>query len=218
MIFRLLIFLLIMTSRLCAETGAQSFNAVATISTNTVSITDVLTFHIDLTFPDTHHPNIDLIKSNLQAYHGLDEPPFYIVKSEVQPVVKTNGSSTQIIDFTIAPQIPGMHFLSAQIVRFDPNTTGNPVEIPTDIFKVDVSIPSISFHMKDVLAPPMPLTQHLPIEISTINQREYLTNPILIATEINAATSDLNNKTIPWISLISAAAVLIAIVLIRSAK
>lgn len=76
------------------------------------------------------------------------------------------------------------------------------------------SQPYLDLH--SVISPPMPLSQALPISISTENQRLFQNNPTLNELERKNAEIALNSRNFPWMAMISAFGVIIAIILIRS--
>lgn len=184
------------------------------LSSQQLAIDDLLTVTAILTFPNTYHPNIDQMRSGIVAYGGIDDSPFVLMKSSAQPVQNKEGKSTQKIDFILSPQIPGDHFLTFQMVRFDSNANDAAVEVPSDIFSVGVIIPEGNFQFNHVISGPLPLSQQLPITISEQNQRKYLQNAILESKERLRVMTVLQGTSFPWLSWLSAVVVLFVIVLI----
>lgn len=211
----LILFIALLAS-ICAIAENNNFKADVTVSSTTINLTDVLNVRAVLSFPDSYHPNIDSIQSGLLTYNGLHEPPFYLVGKEVGPITKANGNSSQTITFAVAPQMPGQHILSLLMVRFDPNSPGSPVTIPSELFDITVTATPSFFSMESALLPPLPLSQTLPINISIENQRAFQNNPAAISHAKKITIDALEQRSFPWGFFVSAIALLIAVVLIRS--
>lgn len=211
----LFIIIIALAATLSAETTApqSTFKADVTLSSQSIALTDQLNVHVSLTFPNTYHPNIDQIKSSMLEYNGLQEPPFYLMNSSVNPAVENNGIVSQEVILNVTPQMPGKHFLTLQLIRFDPNAKGPSVQVPTDIFEVEVSVPTSTFNREAAMAPPMSFSKVLPITISAENQREFQHSP-----EGDRITAALQQRVIPWILLVSIVAVIITVILIRALK
>lgn len=194
----------------------QSFFIEASISSDSVAIDQLITLKITLHYPLDYHPNIDLLKRRLLSYGGFNEPPFTLSQQTLHPPQKSGESITQQLDFILSPQLSGKHFLSPHIVQFDSSKKeGKPIEIPSEVFIINVFIPQIAFNPQSVIEPPMPLSQELPISLSQENRRRYLKNPLLVDAEIEKNKSFLKHKSFPWLSVIAGVAVLLVIALAR---
>ncbi|MBA3816141.1 MAG: hypothetical protein H0X29_06410 [Parachlamydiaceae bacterium] len=178
------------------------FTASMTAFSNHLTLGQPLVLHLILTFPETHEPQWKTIISGLLAYDGFGVPPFTLVDQKLEPKASVINSKTlsQELIVTLSPQIPGSYYLTFYELIFIPISELNRkmVKIVSGVVPIEVIKDTSDFTPALIIAPPMPLSEELPITISTSNRRAFLANEHLI----NQATVDnintLQSKAIPW--------------------
>jgi hypothetical protein len=212
------IFIILCVSIRCFGEVANEnpFEVSATISSNNLSIDQETVLQLNLKYPSEYHPDINLAKRQLLTYAGLNEPPFILVKEDLHPPQESEGIVTQQIDFTIAPQRTGTHFLSARLIAFTSNSTENKqIEVPSDMFAIKVYNEKKDVNLPSLIQPPMNLSKELPINLSQENRKTFLRNPQVLNIEAERNVEFMKNKEIPWITILSTLAVMVTILCIR---
>lgn len=195
----------------------SGFNAEVSLSANSISLNDTLTLNAILSFPSSYHPNVDAITSELLSYNGFYPPAFHLMEKETKEIQKIGNIQRQEIKFILSPQIPGIHKVTLQLIKFDSeDEKEKSVYLPTEIFDLQVSNPKVSFDAQDLISPPMTFSKLLPVTIDLANKRGFQDSALITSTERTNIESSLLTKNPPWIMLISAIVVLIAIAIIRS--
>ncbi|MEI8124978.1 MAG: hypothetical protein WCG42_04430 [Parachlamydiaceae bacterium] len=194
---------------------AEKFTVDMSLSGEELTIDQDLIVKAILTFPDTYHPNIPQMRSNLLAYYGFGVSSFSFVKSESSPIEKIDGGNSQKVNFVLSPRRSGRHFLSFKFVRFDPNSSGKSVDIPSDILMIDITIPKTPFILQNVISPPMPLSRNFPVDLSERNRRKYIQNPVILNSQKEEMLSYLAGRKFPWLTLLSLFIIVLVIILVR---
>lgn len=194
----------------------SDFSVKTAVSAEQIAIDQSLTLQATLTYPSSYHPDINLMRSRLLTYAGLDEPPFTLTKEIAYPTQTSDKLVTQRFDFILSPQLSGEHFLTLHFIPFEPNSKEEKtVEIPSDVFTIQVTIPQVKFDLYSLIEPPMPMSQDLPVAISQANKREYLKNPSLWDQEAIKNGAFLKNKSFPWTPVVATLIVILVIFLVR---
>lgn len=193
----------------------KGFSADISFSESRLALNENLSVNVRLSFPDNFHPNIEEMKSELLAYNGFYPPPFHLVKTDIKNREKIGNILVQEIIFTLSPQIPGKHRITFQLIKFESDVKEEkPVFILTDIFDVEFTVSKTSFDTNDLISPPMNFSKNFPVTIDLSNKKQFQDSNIL--QEKIAIEQSLLTKNPPWLMLISAVVVIIAIAIIRS--
>lgn len=195
----------------------DSFVVETAISKHHIAINEDLSLNVILRYPENFQPQINLMQRRLTHYSGLYEPPFTLIQTIDHPIQKNGNLITQEITFILSPQTIGKHFLSLNLVSFSSNSKEKrTIEIPSEVFSIEVYLPQITFDLNAFIEPPMKLTKELPITISQKNDKNYLKNKSLIFLETEKNKSFIKSRSIPWFSLTSMVIVALVILLIRA--
>lgn len=194
---RSLVFLLLLPIWLSAQTSWEGsheggFFLRVSLSDTELTIEDTLKVEVVAKHPETHTVDLDELRMNLLKVVGLSEPPFALVSEEEK------GDNTFI--FVLEPQIAGLHFISLYDVSFVPKNEGKhqEVEIVSDIFKVEVTLPPREEEYQGMAMPLLSLSRKFPIAVTPTNRKNLLENPLKDGEEAGRNAVILRRKAIPW--------------------
>jgi len=194
------------------------FSVEINLSTKQLPLDELLSIQMILKYPSAYRPNIGLMKSHLLSYEGLGEPPFALAREPtVISTITSNENTEQHIEFILIPKLPGKYSLTFQDIVFDPieKNSSSPISFITEIFEMTISMPTIEFEPNAFIAPLMPLSQKPFVTMDYINRHDYIDNPILLKQERLRNRTIIESKTLPWLSVIAALLVSIAILLVK---
>lgn len=188
--------ILLTASETWKKKGEEGFYVVINFSANSITIEESLTVEIILTHPETYTVNQDKLRANLLKFVGLSEPPFSLKAEKLE-----KPSENQLkITYTLEPQIAGLKFLSFYDIAFLPKDPEQHhiVEIISDIFKVNVTLPPFQEGFQGLASPLLSLTERFPISMNAANRKKNLENASRDAMEAKRNVAIMAGKTIPW--------------------
>lgn len=178
------------------------FAASIDVNSNHLSLDQLLIIHLTLTFPPTHQPQLETLIPRLLSYSGFGAPPFTLKSQQLDPKTPPDALNkvSQQLTIILSPQIPGMHYLTFYEIPFVSTSAKNDetIKIVSGIVSVEVNMPPSELNPALIMAPPMPLSSDLPIAISTLNRRAFITNADLANEAAAYNTNALHSKAIPW--------------------
>lgn len=208
------------TEHTWVSSSPGGFSVSISISSVDISIADTLTIEATLTYPPVYQPETDAMIQQLLSYEGFDAPPFYLSQKTIRQPVKTTQQGQDLLSqhLTIAllPQLPGKHFIAFQMLTFIPSDTTSAdksIEIIPELIEVNVHIPKEDFRAAFLIAPPMTLSQDLPVTISDANRRRFIENPEAISKAAAQSLILIHGKKLPW-QIIPAIFVVLTILLV----
>jgi hypothetical protein len=189
----------------------DQFSAEITLSTPSLPVDKNLEVTLLLRFPETYSVDLDTVRVNLLKYAGLSEPPFALISEKVEDL--PNGKK---IIFQLEPLLEGIHFLSLYDIEFNPKDKNTPpIAIISEIFEIEVTLPSIDAEFRGVVYPLLSLTTRYPLAISPDNRKDLLLNPLLQQFENERNASIIKQKTFPFPQLVGIALFLFLLLIAR---
>lgn len=189
------------------------FSAQVTIPTSSLTIEENLHIDVILSYPDTHDVDLEKLRVNLLKYAGLSEPPFALTSENID----TPAEGKMKITFILEPQLAGLQFVSLYDITFTPKDPDQhqPVEIISDIFKVEITLPPIEEGFHGLASPLLSLTKKFPIAMGPKNRKQLFEN-----TERNIKERWRNIlifrwKTFPWGELAGVCLIAILLLIVR---
>lgn len=199
------------------KTSQGDFSAQITLSAKQINLNDLLTVEIALAYPITYSPQVAILRKELLSFEGFYDPAFNLSSESITPALQQpNGRESQIIIFTLAPQLAGKHYLSFPRIVFKPKQKGQypTVNMISNVFEVSVTSTPINFKPQELIEPLLPLSKELPVSMTTANRQKYIHNPLVIASEAVHGVTAVKMKAFPWEIIIAAAAVYLVYLLI----
>lgn len=198
------------------------FSAEITLSDTEPSLADILTVHLTLTYPPTHHPRIEALIPQLLSYDGFNEPPFHLFskvkKSSSKPSnEQPKGLLSQQLLISLSSQIPGSQFLTFHTITFEPNqsNTSKAVEIISGVFQLNITTPPLDFQPQSLMAPLLSLSKDLPISLSFQNRRKFIDNHQTLSQEFDESKAFIKAKSLPWNLILALIAALLFYLLLK---
>lgn len=190
-----------------SEKGPEGFSLAVTLPETEISLLEELTLFVTLTFPDTYHVNLDLLRSRLLYHSSSPDAPFTLGSEIVFPPSTSQHVNTQKVVLTLEPQYSGKHSLTFLVVLFEPNDPkqNSPVELISPIFEVRVTHPSKEIK-EPLLSPLMTFSMGFPIDLDADNRRA-LRAPSYQSRILQV----FKEREIPWLGIFSLAGALIFI-------
>ncbi len=192
--------------------SGNQFSARIDLSAKTLSLDEPLTVTATLQFPADYSVDIDSLRINLLKFAGLSEPPFALLSEKEEEI--PGGKK---VTFTLDPLLDGIHFLSLYDISFTPKEANkaSPVEIITDIFEVETTLPKTDQNFRGNVYPLLSLTKRFPITLSSDNRIDFTQNPALQHEENLRNEAILKEKTFPLAQVMGAMLLVILLLIVR---
>ena len=186
---------------------AENFSADIEILNPNITIVDPLIMKVTFTHPENYQVDLNTVQANLLQQTGLSEPPFALVSVDTK--------ENQVI-FTLDPQLAGRHHITLLNIPFvsDEET----VEVISDIFEVNVTMPEIDPDFRTLTAPLLSLSYREPVEINLSNRIKLLENSILEEREVIRNRSLFRTKRLPWIEILGLAVIALVYVIVQQQR
>lgn len=198
MIFRLVIILLSLSFSLFSgeitwknsETPGFAFTLNA--PNGTVSVVSRVQVKVIAKSPLGYSVDREKLRSNLMNYIGYESPPFSLLSEEA--LKKIDG--TEVITYTLNPNIPGEHVLTFGGIVFEPENVGDGkvIKVATGTFSLQVVLSKDIKEYLGLEAPLMPLSARPPVDMSPENREKYVKNPQIIEKELERYRKFSENK------------------------
>jgi hypothetical protein len=196
----------------------DGFSTEISLSHLSLSIADTLIIELTLRYPNGFKPQIDTFRKALFSPYGPTASPFTLIRETTSP--KKTIAENQIEEhrvFTLSPQLSGTHPLALREISFLPldAKTDKKQKVFLPIFQIRVEMPSDPFQPQLLIASLMPLTQKLPITLSSTNRQNYTHNPKLAERAAIEGMQAIQQKQFPWIFPLLMAVCTIVFLLIK---
>lgn len=198
----------------------QGFTVQATVSKSEISLLDNVEITLQLSYPETYHPDFNAIRLHLLQHVGLFEAPFSLDSEQISPSEKDkDGFLKQKADFVLSPQYTGTHELSFFDIPFETQDAkeGKKVLLISNIMTVNVKNPENPPEIQNYEPPLLSLSPALPVDISPSNRMDLILNAAQAKAEAARNEQVFNEKSIPWLGMLAlAAAFLFLVISIKS--
>lgn len=185
---------LTLTAPLAAEEAWRQiapggFNVEATLSANTISLTDEIKVTLAVTIPTGYTIDANALKQHLMGEGEIPDNAFRLVSQKTAQ----EGPIT-ILTFVLDPQRPGKHYLTFQDINFRASSTNHPpVDLLSGVFTVDVAAADLNTPLR--VAGVLPLEAKPILDLDPLNQR-YLIQQAQEEPQNNRRA--LMDRSFPW--------------------
>ena len=172
-----------------------SFAAKAVISSESLSLPEILMIRLSLKYPDNYHVDPQALEAQLLDYNVLNAPGFMLEsKTMVNRQTDGDGTIAEEWEFRLHPQVAGTYPLSFFTISFLPNNSelDQPIQIISGLFVVDIAPLNISEKTWPLPASLMTLSQDLPLNVSIVQDTRVEEQRRILAER-------LLEKEVPWI-------------------
>jgi hypothetical protein len=126
---------------------------------------------LTLTYPATHHPDVDALKQHLQEHSVFKVAPFSLLDAHETVKEEDNGIKTSSIDFSLMAQLPGRYPITFYEIPFLPNLPSEkPVVILSGILHAQVSPPSFAKSEEASEETSLPFSPLWPLGLTSQNE------------------------------------------------
>lgn len=205
MIFVLRLLLLIIPFSLFGvnewEDTKSPFYAKVTISNDHITIKDKLIVNLVVTFPKGYLLDGDIVRAHLLQQSGFNENPFKLSKETVYPPSAISQNQLQQrFTYELNPLLTGTYYLSFFNLPF--HKEKETFNFYTYVFPIHV-VEGNEEEIETMQSPLMNFDATLPIALSPENRRHLLQNPQVAKSEIAHNQRRIDEKTIPWLAILS---------------
>lgn len=196
-------FLLLFPVALCGneflwqKEAPGGFSATVKYLQDPIELTDLLPVHLTLHYPSTHQIDIKSLQYHLLQHAGVGVAPFILDHVDE----KSTDIETDIT-FWLDPQVIGKQDFSFWNIPFHPKDKSDTkqVTILSDVFSIEIKTPPKTT-LDPLIAPLLPLSQVLPIDLTPENRRRYLANPQINQEEAQRNVKILREHEFSWLGL-----------------
>jgi hypothetical protein len=183
----------------------EGISAQATFSTKSLTLPNPLIIELALEYPETLSPDKEAMKVHLLQNSRFQSTPFILVKEDISSPTLEGGVIRQIFTYVLQPQITGKQGLTFLNIPFNQkqDSKSKSIQFISPIFFVDVHTPKALLEPADYIAPLLPITTPLPLEMNNDFQRQWLNNPAIQAKGALENQSLARAKAFPWLGLLS---------------
>lgn len=193
------------SSNVISETTKKDeFLAKISSSIRKVKIDEPIQVELEMQFPSTYHPDLEVLRKHLLWNGNLMGYSFNLVSMKIEPPKQiSEEKKSQKIAAVVEFKIPGQQSVTFLNIPFQPNEEGpeKEVNIISDIINFEVRHPESTPSFQGRIAPLLTFSSMLPIEISQTNRQNNIESPILNDSLARHHQQIINSRTVPWLEI-----------------
>jgi len=160
----------------------SGFSASVDQSLAIIGVDRKLQIALTVSSPDGFQVDKDKVRNNLLSYNGFRPTPFVLLNEEV--IIQSDN--THRIIFTLDPEYPGDYLLTFGMIEFysEDESVSDTVKLFSGVFSIKVTASTTDIAYDGMIAPLMPLSVALPVDINGENREKYVDNVDLLMEEL----------------------------------